>query len=303
MTQKCDHCSKSINKSDGRIKCDACDSLFHHDCAMQLTPTLTKTVLEVLKKTGGSLIYKCNTCLTSKGTKSDNLNNKLDNLEKYMREITVQLMDIKKDLTNSINRNENFEKVVNSKIKRLEAENNNIRRQMNRADLIITGLPQTIPNDEKLYETIVDLAKALGAEISLSDLHFCSWIGKKSAILVKFNNVLKRDLIMKTYRSSYDLKLNQVILTEKEHSRVYINDHHTPLISKFRFYCRKLVKDKKIERYIMLNWDIPRARIVYVDGKEQEVDMEYLAKLYMGISKVKDKENPVAEEVVDVQDE
>ncbi|KNC20768.1 hypothetical protein FF38_00082 [Lucilia cuprina] len=214
MTQRCDHCNKCFNKTEVRVKCDFCDVYFHQECATQLNPSLTKTALDTIM-----------------------LNSKLDNLEKYMREITTQLMEIKKDLSHSVNRNENFEKIINTKINKLEEENNGLRRQMNRADIIITGLPQTIPN-EKLYSTVIDLAKALGLEITTSDLYLCSWIGKKSSVLVKFNSVLTRDSLMINYRANYDLKLNQIMSTENVQSRVYINAHHTPLVSKFRYYCR-----------------------------------------------------------------
>lgn len=196
-----------------------------------------------------------------------------------MLEITAQLTEIKKDLASNMIRNENFEKTVTSKIKRLEADNNYLRKQMNRADIIITGLPSTTANTH-LYFVVIDLAKVLGVEIELSHINFCTWIGKKSGVLVKFNNVLIRDLILKSYRINYDLTLKQIMPTEKEDSRVYLNDHHTPIVSKFRYYCRKLV-GKKIRKFEMVNWDIPCAKFYFLDGKHEEGDLEYVVKLNM----------------------
>lgn len=50
MDGKCDHCDKNFNKNDSRMRCAFCDSLFHPECATILTPSLTRTVLESVKK-------------------------------------------------------------------------------------------------------------------------------------------------------------------------------------------------------------------------------------------------------------
>lgn len=168
MSKKCGHCENTFAKNDVCLECDYCGSSFHSKCATLLTPSLTKGVVDTVKKTGGNLIYKCNNCVTGRNTKSDGLTSKLDNLEKYMQDISAQLVGIKKDLCSSMSRNDTLEKVVNLKIKKLEADNNNLRKQMNRSDIIISGLPSTITNDN-LYSYVVDLAKALGVNITLPD--------------------------------------------------------------------------------------------------------------------------------------
>ena len=38
----------------------------------------------------------------------------------------------------------------------------------------------------------------------------------------------------------------------------------------------------------MLNWDIPRAKIIHLDGKEEEVDLEHVIKLFSGAPKEMD---------------
>lgn len=87
-------------------------------------------------------------------------------------------------------------------------------------------------------------------------------------------------MIMKSYRSKYDLTLKKIIPTEKEDPRVFLNDHHTPIVSKFRYYCRKLIKDKKIQKFEMMNWDNPRAKVVFFDGKEEEGDFDFIIKIH-----------------------
>lgn len=102
---------------------------------------------------------------------------------------------------------------------------------------------------------------------------------------------------MKSYRNKYDLKLNEVIPVMKEHSRIYINDHHTPLVSKFRYDCRKLIKNKVIQRFEMLNWDIPRAKFYHHDGKEDEGDLKYVIKLFTGDPRANQNTAVIADEL------
>lgn len=290
MSVKCDNCENTFNKNDNKVKCSFCDAVFHSECVTQLTPSLTRTVLETIKKTSGSLTFKCNKCIKSRSMPSDCVSSKLDNLEKYMQEISSQLSNIHKDFANDKKRHENFEKVVVTKINKLEDENNFLRKQLNRSDIIINGLPSKT-NNVNLYFIVIEVAKYLGIKLKLSDINFCTWIGKRAAVLVKFNNILTRDIIMKNYRLNFDLTLKKIWPTEEVDSRIYLNDHHTPLVSKFRYYCRKLVINKKILKYEMINWDKPRAKIFLLNGNQEEGDLDYVMKLNLFESSINETGN------------
>lgn len=85
----------------------------------------------------------------------------------------------------------------------LEAEINELHRRINRAGILIGGLPAGLTH---LIPPVLYLGAFFNVPITTHDRNHLSYISKKTQILVKFNNVHTRDTIMKEY-----LKKQQVL--------------------------------------------------------------------------------------------
>lgn len=276
MTLTCGICSAACKRTESII-CTVCNASLHYNCFIKETPGMAQSVKDSLSKTKTGFIYGCKQCMTTSSMSA--FNNKFDALDKQLQDltnvikesVTSQLSEIKTDLAKSLTRSKNFEEYTDSKLANLERENNNIRKQLNRSDIIVTGIPADDPKTANLYDVAISLGKACDVNISEYDVNFCTWIKKKSAVLIKFNSVFKRDNIMKNYRANYSLTLNQVIETDIE-SRIFLNDHYTPIISKLHYICRQKVKSGEVKSYRIYNSDPIKVKLVYKNKKDVEVN-------------------------------
>lgn len=237
-----------------------------------MSSTNQRMVDHINNNKGITFIYGCMKCMVD--TSSNSITEKLSSLELKINELpstigqdfSVQLNAVKVDLQASLASNEKFKSEVSQKIDMIVAENNNIRKQFNRGDILVGGLPASLTT-ESLYTTAVSIAKTCGVSITLDDLNFCAWIKKKSAVLIKFNNIWKRDAVLNKYRETYSLTLNQISDSDIE-SRVYLSDHHTPLEAKLQYLCRIKKKQGEIKKFRIINRGMPIAMIVTTDGIE-----------------------------------
>lgn len=199
MTYLCTICSTNCKKVDA-ITCAFCNSYQHISCVSKL-PNLSQSALESISKVKPGYMFGCKKCVISSAANSSN--SKIDAIEKQLSDltniikenITSQLTDIKSDISKSISRNEKFETETNKKIENLQSENDFLHRQLNRADIVVSGIPSHLSNTD-LYSTAIKIGKACDVNVIESDINFCTWIRRKSAVLIKFNSVLKRDSIM-----------------------------------------------------------------------------------------------------------
>lgn len=193
-------------------------------------------------------------------------------------DIVLQLKDIKAEVLSCSLKAKETEEFVTSKMQYLERENNILRRQMNRSDIIIFGLSENLTVDE-MYAEVFDVAKYLNVDIVHADVNLCVYIRQKKSVLVKFNSLYKRDLLMKHYFAAGEIKRCQVFKTDIQ-SRIYFNDNLTPMAMKLVFFCRKLRKEGKIMKFRFYNKDIPEAKIYLPGGSSKLLNFEKMYLMY-----------------------
>ncbi|KAI8116445.1 hypothetical protein CVS40_11489 [Lucilia cuprina] len=266
--KQCVEC-KQTDKNSKFIKCNDCGLDFHTKCAAKKNPTLTESIADTINKSKGVVVFKCSSCQKSKPC-DDQISMKLSELDTIFKkelskiiseDIINQLKDIKAEVASCSQKNKSTEEFVSSKINHLEQQNNSLRRQINRNDVIIYGLSENLSADE-LYDAVFKIAKFFNLEIDHYDINICTYIRKKKSILVKFNSVYKGDVFMQRYFKAEKLKLCDIIGTDIQ-SRIYINDNLTPNASKLKYLCRKLLKDGKIVKYKFFNKDVPEAQLFF----------------------------------------
>lgn len=98
-------------------------------------------------------------------------------------------------------------------------------------------------------------------------------------MLVKFNNVDVRDSVMREYFKTRSLKLNDIIESELD-SRVFLNEHFSPATANLNFMCHKLLREKIILKYRIINADKPKAKLTFTDEKEAVCDIGECAALF-----------------------
>lgn len=152
----------------------------------------------------------------------------------------------------------------------LENKNEVMQRRFNRADIIINGLPRT---QIQLREVIFKICKVLNVSIVDHDLCVCTFINNRKSVLVKFNSVIKRDLVLRSYFKKRSLRLSEIMDNDIQ-SSVFLNDHLTEKGSKLFNLCRKLRKEDTIAKFRMLYSDIPRVKIHFKNNTEKIFELE-----------------------------
>ncbi|KNC25473.1 hypothetical protein FF38_05860 [Lucilia cuprina] len=156
----------------------------------------------------------------------------------------------------------NIDKSTSTKITALENENYVLHRRLNRADIIISGLPNGIEN---LFDPIIKIGSYYNISISKSDINHVCYIHQRKSVLVKFNNVFLRDNIMSAYFKTRSLKVADVVEGNID-LRIYLNDHYGPAAGKLNAICRKLLQKKVINKYRILNGDKLLVKLTMSDG-------------------------------------
>lgn len=298
---KCGTCKKNVTKSDAGIECDSCKIWFHTTCA-----NISDELYTVLGN-NNNISFNCTFCIANPNANVDNaimrqymdeLGNKITanfnsftaemrNEQQGLKElIESSISDIRSDLTSSLKEFQINLELCNASIKKvesdtkecfssLELENHKIQRRINRADIIVTGLPSGMTH---LLDPVLTICEHYKITADARDINHCLYIQQGNSLLVKFNNVHTRDMIMKAYFKNPKLQLRNVIGTELD-SRVYLNDNLTSVCIKLQMLCRNLRKEKKISWFRILNRDIPLAKIKFPDGTEKQLDFLKCSKL------------------------
>lgn len=280
--KQCAECNGN-EKNAKFIKCGNCDLDYHISCAAKKNPSLNETMLESINKSKGGMVFKCWSCLDKPKPKTceNDISSKLSELEATIKklsktiseDIIEQLKDIKSEVASCSLKVKATDTFVTSKIQHLEHENNSLRRQINRSDIVVHGLSAEMTVDE-MHNTLFEMGKVLDVEINHNDVNLCTYIRRKKSMLVKFNSIYKRDMLMKKYFAYNELKLCQIYKKTKAESRVYLNDNLTPCASKLNYLCRKLLKDKKITKFRFYNRDTPEAKIFLPGGAVKLLNFE-----------------------------
>lgn len=314
-TASCLKCKNTLKRSEDKLKCGFCSRNFHLNCALEMTPGLTRSIVDAMKECTTGLIFKCESCKQGSSTSLNDIVAKLNDMETRMQnlptqvsaEISSHLEDISNKLNNCVTKVDKLEEETSLKFKQLEIENNSLRRLLNRADIIISGIPSNIKSS-CLIKVVMNICKHYKVAMALSEINTCCWIHKKKDVLVKFNSISKRDLIMDKYHKKYDLKLNQIytidindddaesnyapneseanIFTAGEQAqnenagdieaRVFLNDNLTSAAAKIKYVGRKLIREKKITKFKVISWDDPTAKLTFKNGSEKVFTLQEL---------------------------
>lgn len=276
MALTCGICSTSCKKAES-IVCVLCNTHQHINCIIKQTPPLHQAALDNISKNKPAFSFGCSSCfkdspMNPMTTKIDAVERQLLDLTNLIKDsVTLQLTDIKVELAKSLENNKLFEKETSSKIEKLENENNFLRKQFNRSDIIVSGLPGHLHTPD-LYPMAISIAKACDVNIGELDINFCVRIRNKSAVLIKFNNILKRDLVMQNYRTKYNLNLKDVLDTDID-KRLYLNNHLTPIEAKLHYICRSKLKSNEIKSYRIIASNPVSVKLVYPDNKEAVLNL------------------------------
>uniref|UniRef100_A0A1A9VNV6 Uncharacterized protein n=1 Tax=Glossina austeni TaxID=7395 RepID=A0A1A9VNV6_GLOAU len=182
-------------------------------------------------------------------------------------EISSKLEDMSSKMHSWAEKVDELERFATKKIIQLERKNNRLHCYMNRADIVIKGIPRTVKS-EKLRDIVIAIGNVYGVAITPANVNFCSRIQRQGAVLAKFNSVAERDLIMKRYFTDLKLKLCQIYNTHDVVSRVYLDHNYTPVVAKMRYICRNLLREKKIKKFTIINFCNPKAKLTLLTNSE-----------------------------------
>lgn len=153
------------------------------------------------------------------------------------------------------------------RVEYLEKKNNVLERRLNRANIVVNGLPRGRRDISKDFLTIASLCNV---RINPTDLQHCCYFRNGRSILVKLNSVLTRDLIMANYHRGNPIKVSDVIGGNLG-SKVYLNDHLTPDAVALVNACRTLVTKKILIKYKLVNGDMPYVIATFSNGSENSL--------------------------------
>ena len=185
-----------------------------------------------------------------------------DSVSTIRNDLASYIKDMKNDIVDCNKFIRHIDDFTTAKISALEDENYMLHRRMNRADIVISGLPIGI---EDLSQPIIKLRSYFNISISSSVINHVCYINKRKSILVKFNNVSLRDGLMSAYFKTRSLKLMD-FFEGNIASRVYLNDHYSPAAGKLNALCRKLLQKKVITKFRILNGDSLKVKLTMLDG-------------------------------------
>lgn len=160
-------------------------------------------------------------------------------------------------------------------IQDIEAENDISRRRLNRANIVINGLPRGILD---LREPITKIAALCNVELRPSDIQHCCYFNGGKSVLLKLNSVYTRDCIMVNFNKRSSLLLCDVVGGEVR-SKVYLNDHLCRATSKLLFVCRKLKRQNKVKKFKLFNADRATVELEMTNGSRKVLNLTECAEM------------------------
>lgn len=303
-TYKCGTCGLGLGKTTGRVSCKSCGIWYHSECVKVPDSTL-KTLKEVK-----SVYFICEKCADAPGSSSElfnmetrlrdeivGINNKIENLiqrkeddlndikkafSDAMSEFKTEMLSFRKELQSDIINCSKLIKHVDSstssKIAALEDENNLLHKRINRADIVVNGLPSGL---DDLCDVAVKIFAHYNIIISKNDIYHVCYMYNHKSILIKLNSVILRDSLMNEYYKTRMLKIGDVLDNEIDH-RVYLNDHFSPAAGRLNSLCRRLLRLKIISKFKILNMDKLKVKVTMPDGVESIYSTKECAALLDG---------------------
>ncbi|KNC22124.1 hypothetical protein FF38_08091 [Lucilia cuprina] len=211
--------------------------------------------------------------------KEDDLNSLKRAFTEAINEFKSEMFSYRKELQSDIINCSKLIKQVDastsSKISALEEENNVLHKRLNRADVVVVGLPGGL---DDLVATAIKICSHYNINVTRGDINYVCYMHNRKALLVKFNSVHLRDCVMKEYYKTRTLKVCDVMGGDIDR-RVYLNDHHSPAAAKLNMICRRLLRLKVITKYKILNADKVKAKLTLSDNDEVIYNIKECAEL------------------------
>ncbi|XP_058974227.1 uncharacterized protein LOC131804754 isoform X2 [Musca domestica] len=252
----------SLNGGDGTVGVAACDFVGNSDALRELQDNLILSMKQQMDT------YMAR-CLSEFRTKTDALfdlyNAQISEVKRDVVELKKAVVELKMTVSEVKSTALLAEKKLADRISELESFNNVLQRRLNRADIIIRGLPENIKD---LRSFVVKVANLCGLQLSHGDMQQCCYISERRAVLVKFNSIQTRDSLIRRFVKRGKVTLKEVMENCLLESRIYLNDHLVKSASSLVFACRGLLKKKKIKKFRLLNSDEPQVEVILADGSK-----------------------------------
>lgn len=202
--------------------------------------------------------------------------NKMEEIvSSFCAQYDAKLRKLEDDLKNYYSVAQHMDKNRSTVIQDLELHNDILQRRLNRADIVVSGLPDKIKD---LRGLVIKIASLCRVNLDPRDIQHCCYIFSGKSVLVKLNSVYARDLIMANYYKGSPLLLSSII-DEEVRSYVYLNDHLNVTASKLVYICKKLRGLKKIQQFKIINADRPRVEIKMPSGSIKILDLDKCVEL------------------------
>ena len=140
--------------------------------------------------------------------------------------------------------------VLENKIIDLEIQNNNLDQYSRRNNVEISGISQSV-RDSHLEEKVVDILKAIDANVTTNEIDACHRLGNKNKNVIF--RAINRKHHLKALRNKKKLKSIDKNAIGTPNANLFICENLTPANSKLAFNRRKLKRDGKIEKYYTVN--------------------------------------------------
>lgn len=194
-------------------------------------------------------------------------------INKVREELMAKIVKLEYEVGNCTALIKHVDKNHTDSIREIQTHHDVTRRRLNRADIIINGLPSGINH---LRDPIIKIGMICGVVLTQSDIQHCCYLSNGKAVLVKLNSVYLRDSIMINYHRRGSILLSD-ILPEGVASRVFLNDNFNEATGKLLFVCRRLREQGKILKFKLFSADRPKAFVTYLDESVKLLDIQQCA--------------------------
>ncbi|KNC34051.1 hypothetical protein FF38_09592 [Lucilia cuprina] len=143
-----------------------------------------------------------------------------DTVSSFKLEMASCLKEMKSEIVDCNKLIHSIDSSTTRKITALEVENNILHKRLNRADIVVNGLPDGI---DDLLSVAVKIGSIYNVPIGKNDVNHIRYFNKRKSILIKLNS----DEVMKECPKTRSLKVSDVMGGDIA-LRVYLNDHFSP---------------------------------------------------------------------------
>ena len=139
---------------------------------------------------------------------------------------------------------------MENKIIDLKIQNNNVDQYSRINNIEISGIPQAV-SDSQVEEKVVDILKAIDANITSNEIEACHRFGKEKKNIIVWG--INGKHCLKALRNKKKLKFIDKNAIAIPNVNLFKSENLTPLNSKLAFNCQKLKRDGETEKCYTIN--------------------------------------------------